>query len=293
MELDLDELVASYRLHLLDVRGLSHATYRAYTNDIDDLVGFLKERQLSSLDRMSVRAYLMRLHQRYNRATINRKLSAIRGFFDYAVRHGRLTANPFAHVRSLKHEDGLPVFLSPDEMIDLIEATEDLRDRALLELLYSAGIRVGEAETLHCRDLDIASGVVRVMGKGAKQRLVPVGGKALQAIRAYLSTRGIRDPLYSDEPLFLNRRGTRLTSRSMRRIVSQWSQHIATTRHVSPHVIRHTFATHMLDAGADLRSIQEMLGHASLSTTQRYTHVTVDRLMEIHERAHPRSREDT
>ncbi|MCE5274788.1 MAG: site-specific tyrosine recombinase/integron integrase [Syntrophaceae bacterium] len=291
MELDYEAHLMRYSMELLDQRGLSRETYRAYFNDIKHMVVFLRERQAHIPDRRTVRSYMLELHTRYTRTTINRKLSAIKGFFDFMVRQGSLTMNPFGHVRSLKHRETLPVFLSHDEIFDLIEAVTDPRDRAILELLYSTGIRVGEAEAMQCADVDTASGFIRVTGKGNKQRTVPVGRRALDAITCYLKGRGIEDPIYCSEPLFLNSRATVMRSRSIRRVVHQWSLAASVAKQVSPHVIRHTFASHMLDAGADLRSIQEMLGHASLSTTQRYTHLTVDKLMDVYDKAHPRAKE--
>jgi len=288
MELDYDGLLERYRMHLLDQKGLSVETYRAYINDLRDMIAFMRER--GSLDKRAVRAYMMHMHNQYARSSINRKLSAIKGFFDFVRRETGLETNPFAHVRSLKRQDVLPRFLSPDEAVDMIEATEKLRDQAILELLYSTGIRVGEIEGMDCSDVDPTSGFIRVLGKGSKQRMVPVGEHALNAIGAYLRTRGINDPIYVNAPLFLNKYGTRLTSRSIRRIVGRWSRHVSIDRTVSPHVLRHSFATHLLDAGADLRSIQEMLGHVSLSTTQRYTHLSVDKLMEVYDKAHPKAK---
>lgn len=288
MELDYDTLLERYRMHLLDQKGLSVETYRAYINDLTDMIAFMRER--GSLDKHAVRAYMMHMHNQYARSSINRKLSAIKGFFDFVRRETGLETNPFAHVRSLKRQDVLPRFLSPDEAVDMIEATEKLRDQAILELLYSTGIRVGEIEGMDCSDVDRERGFIRVLGKGSKQRMVPVGKHALNAIGAYLRTRGVNDPIYVNAPLFLNKNGTRLSSRSIRRIVGRWSRHAALRSHVSPHVLRHSFATHLLDAGADLRSIQEMLGHASLSTTQRYTHLSVDKLMEVYDKAHPKAK---
>jgi integrase/recombinase XerC len=288
---DYEGLLNRYSLVLLDTKGLSRETYRAYMGDLRDLVAFIRERGDDIPDRRSVRAYLLRLASRYDRASVNRKLSAIKGFFDYLLRQGCCSVNPFGHVRSLRHREHLPKFLNPDEVFDLIEAVNDPRDRALLELLYSTGIRVGEAEAMQCCDVDMHRGFILVTGKGSKQRTVPVGRRSIQAIAAYLATRGIADPIYCTEPLFLGRRGGPLGSRGMRRVIYQWSLQAALGRQVSPHVIRHSFASHMLDAGADLRSIQEMLGHASLSTTQRYTHLHVDKLMDVYDKAHPRAKE--
>ena len=286
---DFEPLLEQYRMYLLNQKGLSRETYRAYMNDLKDMAEFFAEK--GALDRMAVRSYMMRLHSNFRINSINRKLSAIKGFFDFAAKHSKvILQNPFSHVRSLKRKEELPSFLSPDEAADLINAPADLRDHAILELLYSTGVRVGEVEAMNCSDIDRHSGFIKVMGKGSKQRTVPVGKKALDAIDAYLKTRGIADAIYSNEPLFLNKRGNRLGSRSIRRVVYNRSMEASVPRHISPHSLRHSFASHMLDAGADLRSIQEMLGHASLSTTQRYTHLELDKLMAVYDKAHPRAK---
>jgi integrase/recombinase XerC len=292
MAIHLDSFLNLYKMFLLDQRGLSKETYRAYVNDIEDLLLFLDGKGCEIPDRMVVRSYMMKLHSSCSRATINRKLSSIKGFFDFVMAQGALEANPFSHVRSLKKHEVLPKFLTPEEIIDLIEKVSEPRDRALLEIFYSTGVRVGEVEGMNCMDVDAHEGFILVTGKGSKQRKVPVGTRALQALEAYLRTRGIEDPLYNTGPLFLNSRGKRLTTRSIRKIVDHWAMTAALSRHISPHVIRHTFATHMLDAGADLRAIQEMLGHASLSTTQHYTHLTVDKLMDVYDKAHPKAKEE-
>ncbi len=291
MDLDYEALLNRYSLILLDSKGLSGETYRAYLGDIRHFISFITERQVCFPDRLMVRSYMLTLRTRYSRTSVNRKLSAIKGFFDFVMHSVELPMNPFGHVRSLKHREHLPQFLSHDEVFDLIDAVLDSRDRAILELLYSTGIRVGEAETMKCCDVDMQKGFIMVTGKGSKQRYVPVGERALSAISSYLGTRGINDSIYCTEPLFLNSRGNPMKSRSIRRVIYQWALQASLARHVSPHVIRHTFASHMLDAGADLRSIQEMLGHASLSTTQRYTHLSVDKLMDVYDKAHPRAKE--
>jgi integrase/recombinase XerC len=291
MGIDYEALLHRYTLVLMDGRGLSRETLRAYINDIEDLVSFLEDHGSPVPDRRLVRSYLLRITSRYGRSSVNRKLSAFKGFFAYVAREHGLASNPFGHVRSLKRPLDLPRFLTPDEVSDLLDAVGDPRDKALLEILYSTGIRVGEAEGLKCCDVDVKAGFVLVTGKGSKQRMVPVGRRAVEALCAYLRTRGISDPIYSTEPLFLGKRGGPLRSRGMRRIVWRWALQASIAKRVSPHVIRHTFASHLLDAGADLRSIQEMLGHESLSTTQRYTHLNVDRLMEVYDKAHPRAKE--
>jgi integrase/recombinase XerC len=292
MTIHLESFLNLYKMFLLDQRGLSRETYRAYVNDIQDLILFLDEKECAIPDRMVVRSYMMKLHNAYNRSSINRKLSSIKGFYDFIMSRGELEANPFSHVRSLRKQEDLPKFLTPEEIIDLIEKVDDPRDRAVLELFYSTGVRVGEVEGMNCMDVDAVAGFILVTGKGSKQRKIPVGMRALQALAAYLRTRGVEDPIYCAEPLFLNSRGKRLTSRSIRKIVDRWAMTAGLSRHISPHVIRHTFATHMLDAGADLRAIQEMLGHASLSTTQHYTHLGLDKLMDVYDKAHPKAKEE-
>jgi integrase/recombinase XerC len=186
-------------------------------------------------------------------------------------------------------EKPLPTTLTVDEAFRLMESPEEksrLRDRAILEFLYSSGIRVGELVGLNVNHLDLELGIVKVMGKGRKERIVPVGMKAIEALKTYLEERGNLD---GEEPLFVNLRGGRLTARSIGRLVKKYSRQSGISRKVSPHSLRHTFATHLLDAGADIREIQEMLGHASLSTTQRYIHLSLGKLMEVYDRAHPRS----
>jgi integrase/recombinase XerC len=293
MAIHLESFLNQYKMFLLDQRGLSRETYRAYVNDIEDLLAFLEGKECVIPDRLVVRSYMMKLHNSCSRATINRKLSSIKGFFDFVMAQDTgLEANPFSHVRSLKKHEDLPTFLTPEEIIDLIEKVGEPRDRAVLELFYSTGVRVGEVEGMNCMDVDAVAGFILVTGKGSKQRKIPVGSRALTAVLAYLRTRGIDDPIYCTEPLFLNSRAKRLTSRCVRRLVDRWALTAGLGRHISSHVIRHTFATHMLDAGADLRAIQEMLGHASLSTTQHYTHLTLDKLMDVYDKAHPKAKEE-
>ncbi len=250
-----------------------------------------------------LRLYLARLNGgdrsntiSYAKSSIGRKLAAIRTFFSWLVRTGQLTTNPAELVATPKREQHLPFHLNIDQTITLVDgpghAAEDspscIRDAAILELLYSSGLRVSELTGLSIGDLDRTGGMVRVMGKGSKERIVPVGTAALTALERYLSQ---RKSLSDAEALFLGSRGDRINRRSIARIVKRWSTAIATFRSVSPHTLRHTFATHMLEGGADLRSIQELLGHASLSTTQKYTHVGLDRLLEVYDKAHPRAHE--
>jgi len=228
-----------------------------------------------------------------------RKLAALRSFFRYLVNEGKVSQSPGEVVATPKREKNLPSFLPVDEVFSLVEApdkstTFGARDRAMLETLYSCGIRVSELVGLSDGDVDFSLGILKVYGKGGKERVVPIGGKAMEALRDYLPK---RDEVLAQKeeqgpkvPLFINSRGKRLTTRSVARVLQKHVLRCGLLRKVSPHALRHTFATHLLDAGADLRGIQELLGHVSLSTTQRYTHVSVDKLMEVYDKAHPRAK---
>jgi integrase/recombinase XerC len=238
-----------------------------------------------------LRRYLALLGKNTKKSSIGRKLAAIRSFFRYLVRNGIVVKNPAELISTPKKENRLPFHLDIDQVTALVEApAEDqkyvLRDRAILELLYSCGLRVSELTGLNIGEIDLSGGMVRVMGKGGKERIVPVGSRAVVAVRDYLAGRG---ELAGSGPLFLNTRGQRINRRSVGRIVDGHVLQIAAFKRISPHVLRHTFATHMLEGGADLRAIQELLGHASLSTTQKYTHVGIDRLMEVYDKAHPKA----
>jgi integrase/recombinase XerC len=231
------------------------------------------------------------------RKSQGRALSALRTFFRWACRVGELAANPAARVPTPKAATTLPRHLRPGEIESLIEAPEGdgalaRRDRALLELLYATGLRVSEAVSLDWRDLDPKSRTLRVLGKGGKERMVPFGRPAREALRAWreIWPEVRAEDAGDDDPVFLNARGGRLTDRSARRVVDRWVDAAALARGVHPHTLRHTFATHLLEGGADLRVIQELLGHASLATTQRYTHVDIERLLAVYRNAHPRAR---
>jgi integrase/recombinase XerC len=255
---------------------------------------------MENVDRLAIRKYLSFLHRRNKKSSIARKISTLRSFFKYLVKEERISSNPAKTVSSPKVEKILPTALTVDETFRLVESTKGipetpssekgkkrrLRDLTILELLYSSGLRVSELVGLNSNQLDLELGIVRVMGKGRKERIVPVGKKAVEAVKNYLEERGT---LEAESPLFVNARGRRLTARSVGRLVKEYTRRSGIFRKVSPHTLRHTFATHLLDAGADIREIQEMLGHASLSTTQRYTHVSMGKLMEVYDKAHPRS----
>jgi len=288
--------IALFCSHLDTERNVSPHTLAAYRQDLEQLAAFIiREKDdsatVADVDHLLLRRYLALLGKSVKKSSIGRKLAAIRSFFRYLLRCGVVTKNPAELIATPKKENRLPFHLDIDQVTTLVEAPANdqkhaLRDRAILEMLYSCGLRVSEMTGLNIAELDLSGGMVRVMGKGGKERIVPVGSRAVTAIREYLTDRG--DPA-GNCPLFLNTRGQRINRRSVARIIDAHVLRIAAFKRVSPHILRHTFATHMLEGGADLRAIQELLGHASLSTTQKYTHVGIDRLMEVYDKAHPKA----
>ena len=259
-----------------------------------------EEINIKDIDNLTVRGFLGLLSKKgEKKSSIARRLSTLRTFFKYLHREGYIETNPAKAVATPKQEKRIPSFLSVDDAFSLMELPNSadaltLRDKAALETFYSTGIRISELVGLNDADIDFNSGLVRVRGKGRKERIVPIGGKAITAIKNYLNKRqGLFKEVRSyetDSPVFVNKDGNRITTRSVARIVGKYVNMLSNVGHVSPHGLRHTFATHLLNAGADLRSIQELLGHKSLSTTQRYTHLGIDKLMEVYDKAHPRSK---
>jgi integrase/recombinase XerC len=293
--------IARFRAHLEGELNASPHTVRAYMKDLHSFRSFVRdalgrEPSVGEIDQQMVLPYLRSRSQHCQKSTISRELTSIRSFCRFLAREGVVSGNPVQELSAPKIRRGLPRVLSVDEVVQLLETPDPrsvlgLRDRAILELLYSSGLRVSELVGLDCRDLLWGLGVVRVFGKGSRERIVPVGGPALVALRAYMDRRGeLQRPGAPQDALFLNRRGGRLSTRSVARMLDRYIVRCSKRRGISPHSLRHTFATHLLDGGADLRAIQEMLGHQSLSTTQRYTHVSVGRLLEVYDRTHPRAR---
>jgi integrase/recombinase XerC len=288
----MDGAVSSFLEYLAAERGASPHTLRNYAIDLCEFTEFLRGEQarVVEADARLVRGYLASLHRRrLAKASISRRLSSVRSCFRFLARRGMIEQNPARQIRSPRLPRLLPSFLPKDESKELLDRKRDAsaaarRDHALLELLYATGIRVAECCGLDRDDLDRSHGTVRVVGKGDKERVVPVGDAALAAVDAYLEARG-----RAGGPLFTNRRGGRLTPRSVHRIVGRQARLSGLDRRVTPHTLRHTFATHMLGEGADLRLIQELLGHVRLATTQRYTHVTSEHLMKVYDAAHPRA----
>ena len=284
--------VARFLRHLAVEKNASPHTVRSYRTDLADFERFLtgaESRDLARVDARTVRAYLASLHGRgLDAATAARRLAALRSLYRFLVRQGELATSPARHVRGPRIPRKLVSFLPIDEATQLVDgrtvggARRD-RDLAILELLYASGLRVSELTGLDVGDLDRAESTVRVVGKGRKERIVPFGGNAARALERCLAGR-------ERGPVFVNARDGRLSARSVRAIVRRAARAAGITRRVSPHTLRHTFATHLLDAGADLRVIQELLGHSRLSTTQRYTHVGADQLMRVYDGAHPRAR---
>ena len=286
-------------------KGYAASTCRAYARDLKEFAALTAASNPTeaapapfdprSVTPLGIRAYLGRLHKKNSKRTIARKLSAVRSFFRYLARRGKATRNPTDGILTPKLDRTLPSYLAVDDAFRLLDSIDTgtlagLRSRAMFETLYSAGIRVSELAGLNMEDVDRAAGTLRVRGKGNRERIVPLGRKAVAAIDAYrrrLRQDG-RVPGADTGALFLNARGGRLTPRSMARILDRAAADCGLQVPVSPHVFRHSFATHMLDAGADLRVVQELLGHQSLSTTQKYTHVSIDRLMATYDKAHPR-----
>ena len=284
---------AAFLRHLAVERNASAHTLRSYANDLTDFQASLAARgtpDLAATDLRLVRAWLAALHARgLAPASVARKLAALRSCFRFLVRRGVMEGNPAREARSPRQPRKLVTFLPIDEATQLVDGhavggASRARDVAILELLYASGLRVSELSGLDLDDVDRTERTVRVLGKGRKERIVPYGNQAARALETWLGERGERGG-----PVFTNARGGRLTVRSVHTIVRRAARAAGITRRVSPHTLRHTFATHLLDGGADLRAIQELLGHSRLSTTQRYTHVGAEQLMKVYDRAHPRA----
>jgi integrase/recombinase XerC len=302
----MNNLIGSFIRYIQNEKGYSEHTIRNYESDLRQFSQFVAARKglkgddlvIDLIDYTLIRAYLGELFDKFRRTTIGRKLSALKSFFKYLELRGFSSMNPAAEIATPKQEKHIPTYLPIDDMFALLKKPDKqkemgLRDLSILELLYSSGLRVSELTHLNSENMDLNARLVRVTGKGGKERVLPVGRKAIDAIRVYLEHTAKRRKKsgYSQDhgPLFLNYRGGRLSSRSVHRLVKRYARECGIAIEISPHSIRHTFATHLLDSGADLRSIQELLGHVNLSTTQKYTHVSIDKLMEVYDKSHPRS----
>ena len=300
--MDPEYRIDAYIRHLETERRLSPHTLNAYRRDLESLLGFACRHsiRLQEMDSHSVRRFTAECHRRgLSPRSVARRLSAVRCFFAYLLRSKVIGSNPAADVHAPRPARRLPATLDADPMASLLEPGRDdpgqradsltVRDRAMLELFYSSGLRLGELAGLNVGDLDIADRTVRVTGKGNKARVVPVGGRALEALEAWLAIRA--DMTVAEEPaLFVSRRGTRLARRTVQDRVRLWARRRGTPVGVHPHMLRHSFASHMLESSGDLRAVQELLGHASISTTQVYTHLDFQHLAQIYDRAHPRAK---
>jgi integrase/recombinase XerC len=301
-----EELIQQYAAQLRNERNVSPHTLRNYLSDLSQFCQFLIEKGLclradgsidvSKVDVYVMRAYLASLTKSRKKSSVGRKIAALRGFFRYLVITHRVEKDPLLLIHSPKQEKPLPAFLSVDSVLQLLGGIKiktglDVRDLAVLEVFYSTGIRVSELVGLNWADIDIHLGIIRVVGKGSKERIVPIGKVALEALEKY--GHELRKkwnlPCKGQTALFLNNRGERITTRSVARIVEKHLKQAGIQIKMGPHGLRHSFATHLLNSGADLRVIQELLGHASLSTTQRYTHLNLDQLTAVYDKAHPRA----
>jgi len=278
-------------LRYLDIeKNYSPHTLLNYRLDLADFAKFSGTLTLENVDYLHLRKYLAHLKEKSLKSrSVYRRISCLRSFFKFLTREGFLKSNPVLSLSSPKQEKYLPSFLTEEEMVKLIEAPpgsneRGLRDRAILETFYSTGMRISELVGLSQEDLDSIAGVVKVKGKGKKERLLPIGEKAITAIRNYLEQRKKQS-----EAIFLNKSGKRISDRGVRNIVAKYVRLTSLRHDISPHSLRHSFATHLLNRGADLRSVQELLGHANLSTTQIYTHLTTEKLKSIYDKAHPRA----
>lgn len=300
-------IIQDFQSYLEVEKNVSAHTCIAYLADIREFNSFLLDNnfiknqdEIINAEPETIREYLSCLYRRkVKKVTVNRKVSSLRAFYKYVLRTGKINHNPAEMIQTLKTEKHMPAFLSVDEMFELLKTRDDnsvlsLRNRAMLEVFYSSGLRLSELAGLNLIDLDVNQKLVKVRGKGRKERIVPIGVPALTAVKEYLEKvvqiRKDADADVFNKPLFVNARGRRITTRSIARIVNEVTGKSGIGRKISPHALRHSFATHLLNAGADLRSIQELLGHESLSTTQKYTAVNINRMIEVYDKAHPRTK---
>lgn len=311
---NIDTLLDRYTTFLRVEKNVSTHTLRNYLSDLMQFFTFIEKSHaqaetrpiiVSQIDHHRIHAYLSMLHRQNKKSSIGRKLSSLKSFFRFLLREGELERDPTILIGTPKKEQPLPTHLPVDDMFRLLETPDNdsssgVRDRAILEVLYSCGLRVSELVGLNWEDIDANLEVVRVNGKGNKERIVPIGRKALDALDRYRQVLSelivpkrrnavLAGGVVAVTSVFLNSRGGRLTTRSVARLVGGHARDCGIALRTSPHALRHTFATHLLDAGADLRAIQELLGHSSLSTTQKYTHINLDHLMQVYDKAHPKA----
>lgn len=288
------EFIDKFIRYLQIERGVSPHTLKAYRKDLEIFSEFVKTTP-ERIDPIDVRGFIAeQISSGLSKTSAGRRLASVRSFFKFLHREGYIKSNPARVITTPKKPKMLPKFLTVDDVFNLVEKPEGVgfivvRDRAILELLYASGIRVSELCNLDVGDINLREGLIKVKGKGKKERIVPVGAKAIEAIKTYMVERMLLEKKLKkkNEALFLNRRGSRLTDRSVRRIVVKYARMILINTPIGPHTLRHTFATHLIQSGADLRTIQELLGHSSLSTTQKYTHLDITHLVDVYDKAHP------
>ena len=305
MQIFINNLIKSFIQAIRTERGYAENTCRAYLHNLKEFASYVGKSlgpqadepgiRINQVDAMMIKDYLGFLHEKNKKSTIARKLAAIRTFFKYLARRNIILENPAELILTPKQEKRIPPYITVDEVFRLLDSIATgtilgLRNLAIFETLYSTGIRVSELAGMNTDDLDHSKLLIKVLGKGNKERILPIGKKAVAAVDAYRKKLYSKTSIDMDEnsPLFLNYKNERLTTRSIGRILEKIVTQCALLTPVSPHTLRHAFATHMLDSGAGLRAVQELLGHKSLSTTQKYTHVSIDRIMEIYDKAHPR-----
>lgn len=287
----MEKYIEKFIRYLEIEKNYSKHTILNYRLDLEDFKNFIGSISLDKVDYLVLRKYLAFLKEKsLGNRTINRRLSALRSFFRFLTRESYLKTNPILALSSPKLDKHLPLFLTEEEVVRVIEAAfaknekdqSGLRDRAILETFYSTGIRISELVGLSVQDVDFIGGIIKVMGKGKKERIVPIGDAAISALRRYLKNRKI-----NSDVLFLNRSGKRISTRGVRNIAEKYIRAGGAKQGISAHTFRHSFATHLLNRGADLRTVQELLGHVNLSTTQIYTHLTTERLKSVYDKAHP------
>lgn len=290
----MQEYINKYLSYIEHDKNFSSQTLRAYQNDLNQYRLFLMEEgwsDLGDVNRLLLRKFLAFLKQQdYSKTTIARKMVSIRSLYKFLCREGIVECNPVENIRTPKLDRKLPEFMNVNDTEMLLNQPDlnsllSIRDKAIMETLYSTGIRVSELVGIDSTDIDSLNGVIKVRGKGKKERIIPIGNHALKAIQFYLNRREKRE----NQALFLNKRGERLTERSVARMLEKYVKKAGMSKKISPHTFRHSFATHLLDHGADLRSVQELLGHVNLSTTQIYTHITTERLKQVYNKTHPRA----
>jgi len=301
-----EKAIQEFKNYLLVEKNASSNTLDAYLNDITQFQDFLTHSghvvesssiRIETIDRLAVRSFMGYLYEKkYSATTMRRKLSTLSSFFRFLCREGYVKNNVANTVPAPRMQNKLPAYFSVDDMFRLLQLPQGesflpVRDRALLELFYSCGLRISELVGLTLENTNLKSRTIKVLGKGGKERLLPLGRQCVDALKTYLNARMDKTRKPGTDQLFLNHRGAGITVRGVRKVVDKYIKQGNFAGGVSPHSIRHSFATHLLEGGADLRSIQELLGHSSLSTTQKYTHLTLDRLSETYDKAHPRAKE--